>query len=58
MPNYFNSVIVAEGCEFLVFDALMKKCSHDFGYESLEDKFMTFASMVQRRREPLSGRAQ
>jgi hypothetical protein len=50
MPNYFESLVIVEGLEFQVFQAIMKKCSHDFGDERLEEKFYTFIRMVELRR--------
>jgi hypothetical protein len=50
MPNYFESAIRVEGFEMLVFQALMKKCSDDYGHETLHTKCNTFSSLVQARR--------
>lgn len=47
-PNYFESVVIAEGCELYVFDIMMKKCSDDFGSESIFKKFESFSQAVVR----------
>src|SRR5437867_13342645 len=38
-PNFFTSGIVAGKPEFSIFDSVIKKCSSDFGHESLREKF-------------------
>jgi len=50
MPNYFQSFVTAEDYDFLVFDVLIKKCSSDFGAESIVSKLLTFISMAKSRR--------
>ncbi len=50
MPNYFESTIRVEGFEMSVFQTVMKKCSEDFGHETLASKYETFSKMVAARR--------
>lgn len=49
MPNYFESIVLVEGLEFLVFDILMKKASEDFAAECLADKYDRFAQIIKDR---------
>ena len=44
--NFFTSGIVAGKLEFSIFDSVIKKCSSDFGHESLREKFTAFANLV------------
>lgn len=50
MPNYFESTIRVEGFEMSVFQTVMKKCSDDFGHETLDSKYETFSKLVEARR--------
>ncbi len=45
-PNYFTSGVVVGQLEFSIFDAVIKKCSSDFGHQSLHEKFVAFANVV------------
>lgn len=45
-PNYFTSGVVVGQLEFSIFDSVIKKCSSDFGHESLHDKLAAFANLV------------
>lgn len=46
-PNFFRSTVRVGNLEILVFDALMKKCSQDFGHEKLTDKFAVYLNTIQ-----------
>ena len=45
-PNYFMSSVVVGSLEFSIFDSVIKKCSSDFGHESLYEKYVIFANLV------------
>lgn len=42
MPNYFESTVVVGRWKYLPFDAIMKRCSDDYGDESLAEKVDAF----------------
>lgn len=50
-PNYFESIVIVDGCELYVFDILMKKCSEDFGNERILEKYNAFIKIVAESRK-------
>jgi hypothetical protein len=54
MPNWPSSVVVASEVEFHVFDSVIKRCSDDFGHETLRSKYDTFARIVSSKRSASS----
>ena len=50
MPNWTLSSVVIEDIQFHVFDSVIKKCSDDFGHETLAEKYRQFSSIVIAKR--------
>ena len=50
MPNFFESLVQIDDLEIFVFQALIKKCSRDFGHEKLFEKYSAFQEIVEKRR--------
>jgi hypothetical protein len=51
MPNFFRSTIRIGNLEVSVFDAMMKKCSRDYGDEKLTDKFAAYLNAIQAHKQ-------
>jgi hypothetical protein len=46
-PNFSQSTVLVGDVEFHVFDTVMKRCSTDFGHETLVSKWQLFQAAIR-----------
>ena len=52
-PNFYQSTVIVGDVEFHIFDTVMKRCSTDFGHETLATKWQLFQAAIAATRETL-----